>query len=296
MSRVATSKLALRLFRPESVARHAPPTRRSVVRDVFGEVTRDDLLFAGLPCVLLTACLACFLILDADVPVSELFYVADSGAWPLAKTEPFATLYRSGCVPAVCLGVAGLAAGLAASLFPRLRPARRYGLFLALALALGPGVVVNGILKPSVARPRPCQTVTFGGECQFAYFGAHAAQIAAKSFPSGHASMGFFFMTPALLVYRHRPRLATSILLGGFAYGLLMGVARIAQGAHFATDVIGAALCVYAVAVSVLVARRGVKRYLARRSRSPREPGPDRPHVLAMPRSGGGRVSERHAA
>ena len=39
--------------------------------------------------------------------------------------------------------------------------------FLALTLALGPGLLVNGLIKEHSHRPRPFQTQDFGGTWQF---------------------------------------------------------------------------------------------------------------------------------
>ena len=41
------------------------------------------------------------------------------------------------------------------------------GLFFALMLAIGPGVIVNGVFKPFWGRPRPHDTIPFGGERDF---------------------------------------------------------------------------------------------------------------------------------
>ncbi|RNA64165.1 phosphatase PAP2 family protein [Prosthecochloris sp. ZM_2] len=62
-----------------------------------------------------------------------------------------------------------------------------------------------------------------------------------NSFPNGHASVGFFMIFPYFL-YRNRHRLvALTWLGGGMAYGTLMGVGRMAQGGHFASDTLWAA-------------------------------------------------------
>src|SRR5947209_14357959 len=53
----------------------------------------------------------------------------------------------------------------------RLVPTGRNLAFLALTLALGPGLLVNGIIKEHSHRPRPFQTQEFGGPWQFRPFG-----------------------------------------------------------------------------------------------------------------------------
>ena len=53
----------------------------------------------------------------------------------------------------------------------RLVPTGRNLAFLAITLALGPGLLVNGLIKEHSHRPRPFQTQDFGGEWQFRPFG-----------------------------------------------------------------------------------------------------------------------------
>jgi lipid A 4'-phosphatase len=54
------------------------------------------------------------------------------------------------------------------------------------------------------------------------------------SFPSGHAALGFWTLSLALLAPRRHRRSAVGAAL---AFGLFMGVVRIAQGGHFLSDV-----------------------------------------------------------
>jgi membrane-associated PAP2 superfamily phosphatase len=119
-------------------------------------------------------------------------------------------------------------------------------------LALGPGLLVNGILKPQWCRPRPCQTECFGGTQAFVGVWGMGSSQRSKSFPSGHASMGFFLMAPAFLLYRRRPRLAAGFVVLGLAAGLALGVTRVLQGAHFASDVVWAGGMVYLTGLSLL--------------------------------------------
>lgn len=245
---------------------------------------RLDWLFVGVPVgVLMTLLVAC-VTAEADIAVSSCFFCEESLAWPLAETHVFQAMYRYGCRPSVWVGVAGLIVGLASFLLPTLKPYRVAGVFLALALAIGPGILINAVLKPYVARPRPCQTIPFGGEQQFAYVGGSSSTSISKSFPSGHASMGFFMMTPALLYYRRRPRLAGATLAIGLAYGTLISLARIAQGAHFTTDVVASALIVYSSAAAILFVLRRVERRMRRASERTEAPIDTGAIVVAMPR------------
>lgn len=221
---------------------------------MLGELRPVDWLFAVVPCVVFASLLVACWVSQLDPVVSRWFYCEQTDCWPLKHTQPFAWCYHNGCTPAILLGGVGLTLGMLALVVAPLSRVRKPGLFLGLTLALGPGVLINAVLKPNVARPRPYQTTTFGGEERFAYAGTISLK-GSRSFPSGHASMGFFFMTPALLFYRKRPGLAAVVFGLGLSYGTLIGVARIAQGAHFTSDVVGSALVVYGTGVAVLFVR-----------------------------------------
>src|SRR5579863_6934684 len=78
----------------------------------------------------------------------------------------------------------------------------RTGLFVLLALALGPGLVVNGILKDHWGRARPAQVTEFGGARQFTPAPLIADQCDRNcSFVAGHPAVGF-----ALLAYAYLAR------------------------------------------------------------------------------------------
>lgn len=277
-------------------SRHASP--RGLGRVAPRRGRSADWWFLAAPCVALPALLAVCVGVGADVKLSALCYCVDSRCWPLADVEPWGSLYRLGCLPAVGLGVAGLGAALLGMVRPAWRPLRRPGLFLAVALLVGPGLLVNFVLKPGVGRPRPKETVVFGGAMPFGYAGGPTAETQSNSFPSGHAAMGFFLMTPALVLYRRRPRAAAAVLVVGGSYGVLMSTARIVQGAHFVTDVLASALLVHVTAMGVLLAGdccaaalRGRRRVVA----GDQPPG-ERLRLSPAAARVGGRNGTRHAA
>ena len=113
--------------------------------------------------------------------------------------------------------------------------------FLTLSLVLGPGVLVNTILKNnSIGRARPSQITEFGGSSDFTrafeYSGACDSNC---SFVSGHASMGFFFIGLGWLMQSKR------WFYIGLAIGAVVGLTRIVQGGHFLSDTVFALWAVY---------------------------------------------------
>jgi membrane-associated PAP2 superfamily phosphatase len=118
--------------------------------------------------------------------------------------------------------------------------------FLLLSLALGPGLLVNTLLKEHSGRARPVTTVTFGGTKQFSGAWVIGDQCARNcAFVSGHAAVAAWPVAGAFLARRRRTRRAW--LAGGLLAGLAVGLGRMATGSHFLSDVVLAVLMVYLV-------------------------------------------------
>jgi lipid A 4'-phosphatase len=205
-----------------------------------------------IPLALLVIATVVFWTTDVDLILSRQFYVEEESSsvdseshWPLRVVEPWRTLYYLGVYPAWFIGLGGLLVFLMSFFLAKLKPFRDAGLFFALMLALGPGLLINGILKPCWNRPRPHGTIPFGGHDRFVKVGAMGDSAEGASFPSGHASMGFFIMAPGFVLYRRHPRLAAMFFALGIAGGVIMGVTRIVAGSHFASDVVWSAGIVY---------------------------------------------------
>jgi lipid A 4'-phosphatase len=117
------------------------------------------------------------------------------------------------------------------------------------------GLLVNGLFKTYSGRPRPYQTVLFGGDLPFVPAGELTAYCAKNcSFVSGEAAAAFWLICLVPLLPR-RSRLAG--LLGAIAVALLTSAMRIAFGAHFLSDTILAGLLTLLVfAVLATIAAR----------------------------------------
>lgn len=133
----------------------------------------------------------------------------------------------------------------------RIAPARRAAAGVALCTALlGPGLLVEGVFKPELQRPRPVQTVDFGGSrpyhpplrpcwsCDQHY-----------SFVSSHAAAGFWLMSWGLLASPAWRRRWFAI---GLACGGVIGLGRMLQGGHYLGDVLFAFFTVWASGQVVL--------------------------------------------
>lgn len=181
-----------------------------------------------------------------DLWASGLFYSPESRFF-LGDWAPVRGIYRA--VPyLVGLVAAGIPALCLLSLWHRWRVGRldmRAGAFLLLSLALGPGLLVNAVLKDHWGRARPAQVTEFGGQQRFTPALIPADQCVRNcSFPAGHPAMGFYLVSFAFLVRDPgRRRMAEGAAI---AAGTLVGAARMAQGGHFLSDVVFSGLLVYA--------------------------------------------------
>jgi len=138
----------------------------------------------------------------------------------------------------------------------KLIPCRNVCLVFILAMMLGPGLIINVLLKPGWGRPRPRQIEQFSGIEPYRPFYAprfgYTGSDQYKSFPSGHASMGFYFFVVAVVGARLKNR---PMMIIGYASALVLGttlgITRIAQGGHFFSDILIAALIAWWIALIV---------------------------------------------
>ena len=170
----------------------------------------------------------------ADLAISSRFYIA--GGWPVGEMFPWKLLYHLDRYPAILLAAFGLCAAALSYRFPAWQQWKKGGVFLTLFLILGPGLLVNTVFKDDWGRPRPREIVQFDGKKQFLQPWQKGISGQGRSFPSGHASAAFFMSAPFFIYRRRKPRLALGWLIGGIIFGVLMSVARIAQGGHFLSD------------------------------------------------------------
>lgn len=127
--------------------------------------------------------------------------------------------------------------------------------YLILSNFIGPGLVVNNILKESFGRARPAQVKHFNGSKNFTSAFTLSNECSHNcSFTSGHTSMACYFTSLAYLriPYRVRKENKTSIkrllfikkiyftivYITFIIFSLIVGFSRILMGGHFLSDVI----------------------------------------------------------
>jgi lipid A 4'-phosphatase len=112
---------------------------------------------------------------------------------------------------------------------------RMKGVLIA-ALLLGPGLLVNGILKEFWGRPRPWMTEDFGGWLPFVEAGVNTDYCARNcSFVSGEAAAAGWLMCLSLLLLV-KNRIVAGIAVA--AISVVMALFRVAFGAHYLSDAV----------------------------------------------------------
>jgi membrane-associated PAP2 superfamily phosphatase len=219
----------------------APATSGSVPYSWFVVVLAIAAVLGTLP----------FWLTEADIAAAALFFdpVHPEGPWPLGAQSPWTWLYDVVPVLTTLLGLGSLAAiGLGARRSGD-RTLLRAGLVVFLTLGLGPGLLVNALFKDHWGRPRPKQLVEFNGHWSYLPPLAKGIAGSGKAFPSGHASVGFALASLALVAWRRHRRTAVALLAGSLTAGGAIGLARMAAGGHFLSDVIWAGVISVSTAV-----------------------------------------------
>lgn len=160
-------------------------------------------------------------------------------------------LYFKAVLPGLWVGGAALLI-LFLSWAKKYRKYRNAALQMVLTLVIGAGFIVHTLLKDQWGRPRPKQVEEFGGKQQFRPFYSpnffHQPEPS-RSFPCGHCTMGFYFFSLAFVFQRlGKKRWEWFFYAFALLLGSALGIARMAQGGHFLSDVIFSGLILWWVA------------------------------------------------
>jgi membrane-associated PAP2 superfamily phosphatase len=241
---------------PPFDARRARHDARVDAQSAPGRQTQLTAIAVAFPIV--AVLLACVLSVPAlDLAIDRWFHHPEG--WKLEGTTFANLFYRFGGWPPMIVGGVAALIAIASFAVARLRPLRCAALAAALALVVGPGLIVNLALKEHWGRPRPRDLVEFGGAQQYRpAFSPGPGHF--TSFCSGHVAAAGFTCIFFSIWRRRHARLAIAALGVSVAYGALMGLARVGVGAHFPSDAAWAAAVTALVAalVDLVVLRRCV--------------------------------------
>ncbi len=178
-----------------------------------------------------------------DVTLSRYFY-AGGLRWHVLD-------WRSGIVRDIASWIIALVAApafiaLAVKwLLPRrplLMPGRAVVLMIS-TLALGPGLIVNVILKDNWGRPRPQFLTEFGGPAPLLPWWDPRGKCDKNcSFVAGEPSGAFWTMSAAAVA---PPQWRAAAYAAAITFGSAVGVLRMSAGGHFFTDVVFSGVVVF---------------------------------------------------
>ena len=186
-----------------------------------------------------------------DVAVSRWFYA--KGGFAFESDAPVEAIRRALIWVEDFAGVSAFGLALAARRGPLLGQGARIWLYQGLVFLLGPALMVNAVVKPIWARPRPANTALFGGPDPFQPFWQIEGQCPRNcSFFSGEVSAATALVLMGVMLVR-----ANRAALGRL-YPAAMALAvfplpysfwqRIAAGRHYLSD------AVFALLVTALLA------------------------------------------
>lgn len=193
-----------------------------------------------------------FLALFAAAPEIDLIVAGrffDAGHF--VGRSPSGEFWRRVFYDAPYVLLAGLLVAYVARLRGRIRrgPSSRAILFLVVSLALGPGLLVNGLLKEHSHRPRPEQTVEFGGPWRFRPYETFDGACRSNcSFVSGEVATSAWTLAPALLA---PPPFRAAAVGAALLFTAATAVLRMAFGGHYLSDVVFAALFTWLIVLSL---------------------------------------------
>jgi lipid A 4'-phosphatase len=189
----------------------------------FGLLVLSSLLFNYFP--------------QIDISVTQFFY-ASQGIFPANDFWLVKGIYHATPWVGRFAFLFALVVLLFAICFPN-RISRRHwrrASAIVMVVVLGIGLLVHTLLKDGMGRPRPRDVQIFMGTTDYVpvFVPSQFCQTNC-SFVSGHAAVGFALMSIGMLSIRKRRRFWLAI---GFMSGGAIGLARIAQGGHFLSDVV----------------------------------------------------------
>lgn len=177
-----------------------------------------------------------FLALPAtDLRVSGLFYFEPAG-FSAQDVDFLREVRHLGPFLVRVIAIACVAALVLKLLVPGRAPILplRQPLFLLSTLILGPGVLVNLVLKNNWGRPRPRSVEEFGGDLPFQPVWKITDHCDSNcSFVSGEASAAMWLLAIVFLLPASWRKAALAFLV---PLGLILSVNRIAFGGHFLSD------------------------------------------------------------
>lgn len=184
-----------------------------------------------------------FWLTPLDLIIMRWFYqpACSPNGWLLDCYPMYRLVFYQGVPYASAALLMGLLLGIALCLKSAQAKLRWSLWYVLLVFVLGSGLLVNSVFKENWGRARPVQLEVFGGNKAYTPPLHYVLDGEGHSFPSGHSSVGFTLLSLWILWRRSYPRRAQWALITAIVLGSAIGLARMAAGAHFLSDVIWSA-------------------------------------------------------
>jgi lipid A 4'-phosphatase len=184
-----------------------------------------------------------------DLSIERYFY---NPGQHFSSNSFYDFMFEFAVIPAEIVGILAFLILCASYVKASFKKWRSPALVMVLTMVLGAGFICHTLLKDHWGRPRPKQTIEFGGMQPFRpYYKPnffHQPEPS-KSFPCGHCTMGFYFFALALVALRlGKPRAYLYLMIFSLIFGFAFGLARMAQGGHYLSDVLMTAVIMWLTA------------------------------------------------
>ncbi|MDH5560561.1 MAG: phosphatase PAP2 family protein [Deltaproteobacteria bacterium] len=175
----------------------------------------------------------------ADLLISGWFYDQASDSWILQDQFFVRLVYDFGPSFTAIVFFGALALLILSYAAPSYFYKRAVAYLIVLAILITPVIIINGVLKNTLHRPRPRNVIEFGGSRPYLKpFQVEQSGFQGKSFPSGHASAGFILLFGYFLLKKRSGLFSRLFLVGVLIFGSWLSFSRIAMGGHFFSDTV----------------------------------------------------------
>lgn len=197
-------------------------------------------------------------IFDLDLKVALCFY-DNQNEWLSGNVAPWVYFYKYGEMPAVLVAVSLILLfiftfinkGFFQNKIQNINYFRKQIIFMPLAYIIGPGIIVNSLLKGFWGRPRPRDIINFGGQYNFEPVFTIDLSSPGNAFCCGHCSIAFIFLAFFFIFKNTNNKFAYIFFIVAIIFGVLMSIARIKSGAHFLSDALWSACVTYFTCIAL---------------------------------------------
>lgn len=194
------------------------------------------LLLAGIALLLI------FELTNLDVWINNFFYNSQLKEFSLRDDSFMTRVMHHGLKNAMyVLGVSSILVGIWILKSKKTLLLKKHVALASIGVILIPSLIA--LLKQLTNKHCPWSLDIYGGQVPYTgLFESHLSHLGAgQCFPAGHAAGGFIWFSWAMALWFIYPRLAKIIFVCAIALGLILGISRMMQGAHFLSHVLWSA-------------------------------------------------------